>query len=301
MKNIINELLKQSCTIMHKTAIDKCYKDYMDEKNGCSWYHMAWQYLRILNCVSAPQWHGDFYAVEVMKEINKKDKLHILISGTADYSLLHILITTVVKCNVLVSIDILDKCQTPLELCKWYIDNIQAYLTEGEKINLQNNVTINYLCKDLFILDDIDKYDIICTDAFLTRFIHYEVPSVLQKWRQLLKDKGKIVTTVRIHEVNKTKNLFDITKDISSFMNKVKRRYEEYIKNEKFPISESELTYLAYRYIVRMKSNNLGNEENISKILNECGFKHTPIVHTVEGEIEETRYLHIVSEVSKND
>ena len=59
--NELNNILKISCNDMCKFATKNCHIDYVDEENGCSWYHSAWAYLRLLDCVSAPQWHESNY------------------------------------------------------------------------------------------------------------------------------------------------------------------------------------------------------------------------------------------------
>src|SRR5262249_54011612 len=37
-----------------------CRGSYMS-KEDCSWYHAAWQFLRLFDLVSTPTWHADFY------------------------------------------------------------------------------------------------------------------------------------------------------------------------------------------------------------------------------------------------
>src|SRR5579871_5295913 len=63
-----------------------CQGDHMDAE-GCNWYHRIWQYLRLLDLVSTPTWHSSFYNNSLYVPSHNHEH-EILISGTADYSIL---------------------------------------------------------------------------------------------------------------------------------------------------------------------------------------------------------------------
>ena len=227
----IEKLLLKSCGIMKKYAQINCVHDYVDETSGCKWYHSAWQYLRVLNCVSAPQWHKEFYCNAIEHAIQNKDSICILISGTADYSMLHLLVEVITKIKCLkADIDIVDKCNSPLLICEWYEQNCKDIL-EQEQIANFDNITINYIKEDIFRLNNRDKrYDIICSDAFLTRFENKQALKILNIWQQCLLEDGRIITTVRVRnneEINK--DIVSASNDILNFCGKVQNRYRDLI------------------------------------------------------------------------
>ncbi len=290
----LSKLLLESSNYMYEYAIKKCGSDFVDEKHGCVWYHSVWQYLRILNCVSSPQWHEEFYSESLKNALKNNNEAKILISGTADYSMLHLIVTEVSNLSIKTTITILDKCETPLEICKWYVKNYETYINNNS--NLNNLITFEFVQKDILLLDAAQKYDIICADAFLTRFDRYSAKSILLKWKNHLKSNGRIITTIRIHE-NETKSLLSATMNILNFNNKVKSRYSEFIKrNGSFPITEDLLLFLSNRYIIKMHSNAIGNKDEIIQLFNECDLTiDLATTSYVEGEVNPTEYLQIVA------
>ena len=300
----LNNLLAESCSKMHEIALRNCGKDYVDEKEGCCWYHSVWQYLRALNCVSAPQWHDSFYRSAINAAIKDKTEVVVFISGTADYSMLHIITDQLTKTKIKAKIVILDKCATPLEICKWYAKKLLAadcnILPENQLNNFKSNIDIEYVQQDLLYYGIDEKFDIICTDAFLTRFESGLVKSVITNWASRLKPDGKIINTVRIHDATSPRNLVAGTHDIISFNDKVRTAYREYIKNESsFPLSEEEILFLANRYIIRMYSNDIGDRSAITKLFKDCGlrFNEKTNIIQVSGEISETNYMQIIAEL----
>jgi len=285
----LKDLLFKSAPKMYELALNSCTNDYIGDRDNCCWYHCVWQYLRVLNCVSAPQWHEDFYKKYLNFKKGKKDKLHILISGTADFSMLDILVDSFSDYDKEIEIDILDKCLTPLKICDWYCKEVlDSSFSDKIKVNLYQT--------DLFVYSSEKKYDIICTDAFLTRFSQETAAVVIKKWKSLLKQDGIIITTVRIHSEEECKNVFDLTVDINKFLKKVEERFEKIIKeNTSLDIEKKHLLYLSLKYIVKIKSNKVGNEEEIIRLFENNNLKVIAELSEVEGEIHSTQYLRIVS------
>lgn len=266
----LKESLKESCNLIHDFANNHCKNGIVDD--NCVWYHSIWQYLRMLNVVSSPTWHNEFYITQFSKAFNK-DNCNILISGTADYSILAYVLEILKENKVKSNIYVLDTCKTPLFACKWYANN--------------EDVEINCINEDILKYNNNEFFDVICTDAFLTRFSDNDSNLVIDKWYNLLKKEGKVITTVRIHDSD-TKNT---PNDIEMFIQKVKNQYSTYEKY--IGISCDELTKKAEEYANKMKSNNIGNEE---KILNK--FKKFNVeydVSKVSGELSETEYIELVA------
>ena len=264
----------------------------------CDWYHGAWQYLRVLNCVSAPQWHEDFYKRELChSEKNNPESLSILISGAADYSILHLVVQALQQSEKKVDIDIVDLCGTPISICNWYINRIRQQDSEKYK-----HFSFELYQSNIALFDRGKKYDIICTDAFLTRFSSYETQSIVEKWKKLLKDGGKIVTTVRLYDhcTFMQPTFPEESNNILSYLTKVQMRYKELPAEQakQFGISSNELSYLAARYIINMLSNPHGNTDDIDDLFNKSGLhviRTRSSIAQVPGEIYETNYYRIVA------
>ena len=130
-------------------------------------------------------------------------------------------------------------------------------------------------------------FDVICTDAFLTRFSDNDSNLVIDKWYKLLKKEGKIITTVRIHDSD-TKNTPNA---MEKYIQKIKKEYNKYEKY--IGISCDKLMEKTEEWLNKKKSNNIGDKE---KILNK--FKKFDVeynVRKVSGELSETEYIELVA------
>jgi len=273
IEKTINNYLKISANLMYDKANELCGNEIFD--NDCAWYHSAWQYLRLLNVVSTPVWHDEFYTKELQNSLDSG--YNILISGTADYTMLVYVSEAIKKLNLKdTNIYVLDSCKSPLFCCKWYAE--------------KTNIIINTVNEDILKYENEKFFDVICTDAFLTRFDKITVPKVIDKWRKLLKKDGKIITTVRIHDKN---DLDSSNKEeaINHFIDTVRLKTVENQKYIKF--SPEQMVNLAENYIKKMKSNNLGDEKDILNFFDKFSTKYN--IKTVKGELKQTKYIELVA------
>lgn len=273
IEKTINNYLKISANLMYDKANKLCGNEIFD--NDCAWYHSAWQYLRLLNVVSTPVWHDEFYTKELQKSLDSG--YNILISGTADYTMLVYVSEAIKKLNLKdTNIYVLDSCKSPLFCCKWYAE--------------KTNIIINTVNEDILKYVNEKFFDVICTDAFLTRFDKITVPKVIDKWKKLLKKDGKIITTVRIHDKNDLDSS-NKEKAINHFIDTVRLKTVENQKYIKF--SPEQMVNLAENYIKKMKSNNLGDEKDILNFFDKFSTKYN--IKTVKGELKQTKYIELVA------
>lgn len=271
----LNNYLEESADLVYDKSKELCKHGIMDE--DCFWYHSVWEYLRLFNMVSSPTWHDEFYKRELTNALlSSSGGTNILISGTADYSLLAYVIYSIKAINKNnVNIYVLDTCKTPLFACKWFAK--------------KENFPIETINEDILKYQNDNYFDIICTDAFLTRFNKEIVPEVVNKWYELLKPNGRIITTVRIYESKTSKEEKDEL--IKKFKNEAKKcslKHKDYLK-----FSPDDFSKMAETYAKKMISNNLGDEKSI------LGFfkNHITSYNTsiTLGELKETKYIELVA------
>ena len=276
----LQEYLYKSAHMMSEAASILCSYDHMN-LDGCYWYHSVWQWLRLLNMVSTPSWHHKFYTSQLYEILKGKNNQNILISGTADYSSLAYTIKASEEAHCENNkFEVLDLCDTPLFTCKWYA-------------NLKN-ANLNTLKKSIFELNYENKYDLICTDAFLTRFSKQQISDILKVWKTALRKNGKVLTTVRVYD--EKYNHFDVphNEKVAEFKQKA---YDRASKWHNINISPLTLSIRAEEYAKTMKSNKIGTQEEILKSFDDMGLK---IIHLeeveVSGELYLSKYLRIVAE-----
>lgn len=276
----LKEPLSFSADYCYDIAEKECTKDYVDSES-CTWYHSIWQYLRLLNMVSSPEWHSDFYIYNIRKMLSRKISPRILISGTADYSMLaYIIYCCEITYNV-ADIFVIDLCKTPLTLCSWY----------AKRKNINITIINDDILKHSF---DGIKFDLICTDAFLTRFSETTAYNIISVWRGLLVPNGYIVTTVRVRDNKKIQD-----SNLSSHSLKMRYVQEACLRYEKWKhflsLSVPSFRDAVLRYIDRMSSSNLGSCKDVLQLIRDCnGTVISSDCRITTGELEVTKYLEVV-------
>ena len=276
--DFLQEPLMQSADMLYEAATVFCSNDHVNSKS-CQWYHSIWQYLRLLDMVSTPSWHHDFYCKHLLSNVGHGGPANVLISGTADYSMLAYVYHVANEKSIRATVSVLDMCETPLIACQWY-----AKKTGKTVIPIKENI---------FKYSTQLKYDMICADAFLTRFAGEQLMSVLKKWKELLQDNGSIVTTVRVHDDAHACPAIPEEDAVQKFKTKAIQRTEVWGKY--INLTPEEMGVKAEYYARTMVSNFLGSKEHIIKTINQCGFviEHIEDVE-VAGELYPSRYLRLV-------
>lgn len=271
----IFEPLSDSADINYNLAIKNCQNGIMS--NGdCTWYHSVWQYLRVIDKVSSPEWHSIFYEKCFNKLFKENENPNILISGTADYSLLAYVYNSSKQINNTAEIFVLDTCKTPLRICEWYAER------QGFKITVLNMNVLKLSQLDI-------KFDLICSDAFLTRFSKNDAKEVISNWYDALKERGMVVTTIRTREYSNIQKSDRKDKYIKDCVDRF-QKWEGY-----FNISITDFKHMVEAYVNKMHSHDIGNKTAITAMFTNQGFIFDEIsnMNDTPGEFEETTYYEI--------
>lgn len=276
----LEEPLSLSADLLNGVARVFCRGDHVD-RGDCSWYHGSWQYLRLLELVSTPTWHDEFYDSELRKRLSRQVHPVVMVTGTADYSMLAYILKSAASLKAEPEIHVLDLCPTPLFACNWYAKHSDSKISCWEQ--------------DIFALNGValGRCDLICTDAFLTRFDATQTDGVLATWNSLLKIGGSVLTTVRVHSLtNDTRTVEEAITDFRDRALQRARRWEPFISR-----SATEIAELAETYAHRMLSNRLGDERMIRVAFEKAGFAiRRAELGSVPGELYPTVYLRIAAE-----
>lgn len=275
----LEEPMVTTAPVVQTLAPILCQGDHVSPED-CSWYHGIWQYLRIFNMVSTPTWHSDFYTSELGSLASAKESGRVLISGTADYSMLAYVLWAYRQKGSAVDVTVLDLCETPLFLCKWYAKLV------GTRV-----ATVS---ADIFKYIPESPFDLIATDAFLTRFNPTARPALMDRWRQLLRVGGHVVTTVRIEEGLAGDIVNSTPQQVTAFRKKAlqeARRWRGFLG-----LSPEETASQAARYAERMVSYSFRSADEVSRLFSDAGFEIVRLVkNEVPGEMASTTYCDIVA------
>lgn len=207
-----------------KHTCEKGWQDFAPSAaDGCADYHAIFSLLDLLGLSSSPRAHEEFYQDMVWAAlVSRKPETNILISGLATPSMADIVLSSVnadlkstpaLNYTPQAKIDVLDICATPLLVC--------------QRVFKPEDLTrMKFLQRDAVGFDQ-GKYDLIVTDAFLTRFKDGDRLKVLRNWAKMLKPDGRVVTTWRIGERQGVTG-YGTADDIRIFMDNLEQQLKEW-------------------------------------------------------------------------
>jgi hypothetical protein len=278
----VPEPLLDSADLFHSLADLSCTGHQVD-RAGCAWYHGPWQYLRLFNMVSSPSWHGEFYREWLARQLSGKETPRALITGSADYATLAFVLAAADDKSRL-DAHVLDLCQTPLLANRWLANREAVDITIHQR---------DFLADRGQLEADLGKFDLVVSDAFLTRFSPEDAPQVLARWRGLLCEGGSVVTTVRLYATDIHRQ--SVTREINDYLLRLYERAKS--SHWLLKIDLDELLDAARAYALKMTSWNLGDADDVIELFTESGFR---VIHqesaSVDGELAQTKYLRIVAQ-----
>lgn len=174
---------------------------------------------------------------------------------------------------------------TPLMISKWYAAKRKAEICTVKE--------------DILKYSPATKFDFVVTDAFLTRFSRKEQRKVLQKWAELLKGTGRIVTTVRLDpSAESNKSVRPSNKEIEDFVLRAERLAE--LWREFVLLDPSQIGSIAREYAEKIESYAVRNRQELEKMFEEAGLVFEAYEETlVKGEMITTVYAEIVAKKKK--
>lgn len=148
--------------------------------SSCDWHHGLWPTLRLLGLVTTPALHAEFLRTALAGVAGERPR--VLLSGAADHALLEQALAAYGARSP--DITVLDICDTPLLLNRWYAKR------QGTRIATRRSNILEF--------ETEAPFDVICTHAFLGNFDVAQRTALAAKWHALLRPGGKVVTVNRL-------------------------------------------------------------------------------------------------------
>jgi hypothetical protein len=167
---VVREPLAESAPLASRLAPRLCA--------DCAWFHGLWQELRLRGLNTTPEHHAAFFRRWIRRAGRAPS---ILISGTADYSLLAQIRPALQRGA---RITVLDRCATPLELNRWYARR------QGIRIATKRIDILDYRPRR--------RFDVICTHSFLGQFPPRRRARLIAHWYAMLEPGGLVLTINRL-------------------------------------------------------------------------------------------------------
>jgi SAM-dependent methyltransferase len=161
-----------------------------DGGESCAWYHEAYPTLRLLGLAATPERHAPFYRGALGALAERAGSARVLVSGAADTAMLAQVLRARRERNpeAALRIRVLDRCATPLRLCRDYAEEIGAPI-ETQRLDLLSPVAGHPAA---------EPFDLACTHSLLVLVPPQNRDALVAAWRALLRPGGKLVSTARI-------------------------------------------------------------------------------------------------------
>jgi SAM-dependent methyltransferase len=177
------EPLVESAPISHRLAQTHC-RPLQASAEDCAWYHGFWQYLRLMELGKTSGGQGAFL-IETLRGLARAgESPMVMISGSADYSMPAHALWAYRAEGATLRLVVVDRCETPLALCRWYADR------QGD--------TVTTHCRDVRDHEPAEPVDVVFTNSFLGSFDPDSRPHLVAAWRRQLRPGGKVLFTNRL-------------------------------------------------------------------------------------------------------
>ncbi len=252
----VEEPLEESAPLALQLAPRFCRKDPVTGED-CAWYHGIWPFLRLTGLASSASQRTEFYDRSIQESCAGSATPRILISGTADTAMLALLLASFKGRSARPAITVLDICETPLRVNRWYAER-QA-------------CGIETACSDILDYRTPQPFDVVCTDGFLSRFPSARRPALAAKWRELLRPGGRVISTNRLHpDAREEKTGFSPAR-AQAFRGSVRHAIAE--MQGANGMDPQELMRLADLYASRHDTYPVGSSEEVRRLFEAAGFR----------------------------
>ena len=166
MKFMQPEPLNLSAPLALRLAPGMC-RGTAGKDDSCAWSHGFWQYLRLLGMAGDPTNHDAFFVDALVRSLHEKKDPHVLVCGSADYAMLAMLLRAFERLRHRGEVTVVDCCETPLWLNRWYADSMSFPI-------------VTERC-DILDMGSDRTFDLICTHSFFSYFEPAQRPGLLRQ------------------------------------------------------------------------------------------------------------------------
>lgn len=251
----VEEPLLESAPLARRVAELLC-TDNPTLGMNCFWYHGFWQTLRLLNLVATPEHHADFLRRAFARAAASASRLSVLICGAIDYSTLaHVLWSCELR-GVAADVTVVDVCDTPLYLNRWYADRVKAGIR-----TVRSNI-LDY--------QSTESHDVVCTHSFFGQVPPATRPRLMEKWRELLRPGGRAITVNRIRPGSGLQQIGFSSQQARALRDAILRAPQEL--KDRLGIGAEELARYADDYATRRRPYPVRSREDFVRLFEEGGF-----------------------------
>lgn len=177
------ELLAEAVSLARGFAAQYCWADPRSGES-CALHHGIWTCARLLALVGSPGADAAFWgrALEPLSHLGHEPR--ILLSGASDHGFLELIFGLLRAGGTRAELHLLDRCETPLRLNRWYAAQVA--------------VTLHTVQSDILAYVPDRPFDVIGAHAFIDQLPPAAWPALLQTWWRALAPGGRVIALNRL-------------------------------------------------------------------------------------------------------
>ena len=196
-EEVLDDPAEEAAPLARYLAKHHCRTD-AESGTSCAWYHGNLLY-KSLMIQDTPRsagrcslgWqpsHAKFYLDTIQPLARTGNFSRFMISGSSDYMMPSVIFGAYRREHAPVKITLVDVCETPLQLSKWYAARVGA--------------SIDTVRSDIFDYHPDRPFDVLSTHHFLSFIEPGRRPALFRKWRRTLRRGGKLVIVNSVRPSN---------------------------------------------------------------------------------------------------
>lgn len=251
----LEEPLLESAPLAWELAARTCRKDPATGET-CAWNHGLWQFLRWMGLAGSAARRGAFYREAIRMVLAGSRAPNVLISGATDYAMLALVASALGDRLEAATVTMIDLCETPLLLGQWYAKRA------GIRLEIAQSDMLGY--------ETGERFDLVCTDSFISRFPHGQRPDLAAKWRAVLRSGGLVITATRLRPGTTADLIRFSDQEVQAFRQTVLRLAQE--QPARFGVAPAELAARAERYARNQLNHPVRTKDEIRALFESAGF-----------------------------
>jgi SAM-dependent methyltransferase len=250
-----HEPVVESAPLAHRIAPRLCAPDPRTGET-CAWYHGVWQYLRVMGLAKTCGGQTAFFIENLRSLARARSWPRVFVSGTADYSMpAHVLFAYASE-GAPVALTVLDACETPLYLSRWYAERVgvPAATTRSDVLTYASAI----------------QFDVVMTNSFLGYFDETARARLVAAWWQVLRPGGKVIFTHRLRPGAGTSPVGFSTEQARAFSEAARRSAERW--QATFGFDPDDVAGWVRTYAQRHRTYPVRSADEIASLVRDAGF-----------------------------
>jgi SAM-dependent methyltransferase len=251
----LKEPVVDSAPLAHRIAQTLCVRP-SGPGETCAWYHGFWQYLRAMGIAKTSGGQAAFLVDTLRSLIRSNAAARVLVSGSADYSMPAHVLFAFARDGAPVDLTVLDLCETPLYLSRWYAERQRSRIATVRS--------------DILAYGSPTPFDVVVTNSFIGNFDAESRPRLVTAWRHLLRPGGSVLFTNRLRPAAEASPVTFTAQQTHDFCDAVRREATRW--RPVFGFDLEEVTTWARTYAERFRSYPLRSPDEVVSLLGDAGF-----------------------------